>query len=307
MLNNVTIYKKQAVFMACFTLIMVVASQAFAQSDLYNRLTRAERDIETLSRAVYKGEELPASMTQGVSEEKKFRADTQVRMSDIENEVRSLRGQLEEYQNSVDILTRKVEALEARGVTSTSQSTTPAALEDNNSMTYEKNVVQSSQDTSLQGQTLQDQRSQDQALQDQEQATASLNSQGNDSALDVYQNAFSLLKDGDNPAAEQAFSSFIQNYPNSDLVDNARYWLGEAYYVQNDFGQAARTFAEAYQKAPQGVKAADNLLKLGLSLAGLGRVDDACVSFEQLNKEFGGTSSAIIRRGEQESQKLGCE
>ena len=77
--------------------------------------------------------------------------------------------------------------------------------------------------------------------------------------------------------------------------------------MQNDFGQAARTFAEAYQKAPQGVKAADNLLKLGLSLAGLGRVDDACVSFEQLNKEFGGTSSAIIRRGEQESQKLGCE
>lgn len=297
MLNNVTIYKKQAVFMACFTLIMVVASQAFAQSDLYNRLTRAERDIETLSRAVYKGEELPASMTQGVSEEKKFRADTQVRMSDIENEVRSLRGQLEEYQNSVDILTRKVEALEARGVTSTSQSTTPAALEDNNSMTYEQNVVQSSEDTS----------SQDQAMQDQGQATASLTNQGNDSALDVYQNAFSLLKDGDNPAAEQAFSSFIQNYPNSDLVDNARYWLGEAYYVQNDFGQAARTFAEAYQKAPQGVKAADNLLKLGLSLAGLGRVDDACVSFEQLNKEFGGTSSAIIRRGEQESQKLGCE
>jgi tol-pal system protein YbgF len=122
-----------------------------------------------------------------------------------------------------------------------------------------------------------------------------------------YENAFSLLKEGNTDRAQAEFKSFLATYPNDPLAANARYWLAETYYVQNDFENSARAFAEAYKKNPEGPKAADNLLKMGLSLAGLKRSKDACVALKQLDKAFGATKSAIVARGEQERKKLGCE
>ena len=90
------------------------------------------------------------------------------------------------------------------------------------------------------------------------------------------------------------------------MAPNALYWLGETFYVRKDYDKAARAFAEAYQKYPNGPKGADNLLKLGMSLAGKGEKDSACVALAQLRKEYPKGPEPVLKRGESEMATLGC-
>ncbi|MCB1840128.1 MAG: tol-pal system protein YbgF [Alphaproteobacteria bacterium] len=141
-------------------------------------------------------------------------------------------------------------------------------------------------------------------------ASASPSSSGaplpSDTPLAAYESAFALMKKSDFEGAEIQFANFLKSYPDSDLAPNAKYWYGETFYVRGDFEKASKVFAEAYQDNPKGTKAPDNLLKLGLSLAGLKRKDDACIALMQLEKDFSSTAGPIIRRAKQEMSKLGC-
>jgi tol-pal system protein YbgF len=83
------------------------------------------------------------------------------------------------------------------------------------------------------------------------------------SAQSAYDHAFDTLKSGNYAAAVMQFVQFLQDYPSSDLDDNAQYWLGESYYVTRDYDNAAAAFRTVGDKYPQSRKAPDALLKLG--------------------------------------------
>ena len=127
-----------------------------------------------------------------------------------------------------------------------------------------------------------------------------------DPASASYDAAFALLQRADYGGAEQALTSFLADYPQHPLASNAHYWLGETFYVRGRFQEAAGAFARGYQAFPQGAKAVDSLLKLGMSLAQLGQRNEACLTFEQLAREFPNAALAIQRRAEQEQQRLAC-
>jgi tol-pal system protein YbgF len=78
-----------------------------------------------------------------------------------------------------------------------------------------------------------------------------------------YQAAFDLLKDGQYDHAISAFKSFLVTYPNSQLADNAQYWLGEANYVNKAFPEALAAFQHLVEAYPQSRKLPDALLKIG--------------------------------------------
>jgi tol-pal system protein YbgF len=86
---------------------------------------------------------------------------------------------------------------------------------------------------------------------------------GQPSDQSAYAHAFDTLKGGNYAAAVTQFKQFLQDYPNSDLDDNAQYWLGESYYVTRDYDAAATAFRTVGDKYPQSRKAPDALLKLG--------------------------------------------
>ena len=125
-------------------------------------------------------------------------------------------------------------------------------------------------------------------------------------AASDYDQAFSLLKSQNYEAAEAAFSSFVGSYPDSELAPNARYWLAETFYVRGDFAQASKLFAEAFQSNPNGPKAADNLLKLGMSLEGLGKVKESCVTYSEISKRFPNASASLLQRARQQLEKNKC-
>jgi tol-pal system protein YbgF len=73
------------------------------------------------------------------------------------------------------------------------------------------------------------------------------------------------LKQADYPAAEVALKAFVEQHPNDPMAGNAQYWLGETFYTRGRYAEAATAFAEGYKRWPKSSKAADELLKLGMS------------------------------------------
>jgi tol-pal system protein YbgF len=126
------------------------------------------------------------------------------------------------------------------------------------------------------------------------------------SASEQYNTAFGLLKQADYPAAEEALKSFIGQHPEDPLAGSAQYWLGETYYARGKYAEAATAFAEGYKRYPKGVKAADELLKLGMSLARANQKQSACVALAQLDRDFPNPGNAIKERSTAEKKRLGC-
>lgn len=79
----------------------------------------------------------------------------------------------------------------------------------------------------------------------------------------AYEAAFAALREGRYAESARRFSSFLEQFPNGDLADNATYWLGESYYVTQNYRIALDTFRALLVQFPDSGKAADAMLKVG--------------------------------------------
>ena len=121
-----------------------------------------------------------------------------------------------------------------------------------------------------------------------------------------YDQAYGLLLRRDYAGAEVALRAFVQAYPTHAKAGDAQYWLGETYYVREDYAGAARAFATGYQQYPKHERASSDLLKMGLSLKALERKQDACVTFAKLIEEFPSAAANIRDRAQAERKALSC-
>lgn len=121
-----------------------------------------------------------------------------------------------------------------------------------------------------------------------------------------YKHAFNLMRRAKYVEAEQAWQEFIVVRDGEKLVENARYWLGETYYVQKRFLESAQAFLLSYQAAPGGGKGADSLFKLGKSMSNLGKKDEACAAYSKLRKEFTELSANVKQNLDRETKSLSC-
>jgi len=80
-----------------------------------------------------------------------------------------------------------------------------------------------------------------------------------------YDDAFSALRDGRYAESARRFQAFLSAFPNGELADNATYWLGESYYVTQNYRIALDTFGGLLERFPNSAKAPDALLKIGYS------------------------------------------
>ena len=127
------------------------------------------------------------------------------------------------------------------------------------------------------------------------------------SADELYTTGLEALKGNDLQKAENHFSIILNKYSSDKLAENAQYWLGEVYYKDKKFDKAAVAFAKGYNNYKNGSKGADSLLKLGLSMAQIGKKEEACLAFVNLPNEFKKANDSIKAKAKNEAQKLGCK
>lgn len=105
-------------------------------------------------------------------------------------------------------------------------------------------------------------------------------------AQDLYNNAYGDYLKGNYSLAIDSFKLFLQQYPSTPLSDNALYWIGECHYSQEQYQQATDAFNELLINYPSGDKVPAAYLKKGLSLAQLGRKDEALATLKLLVAKF---------------------
>ena len=115
-------------------------------------------------------------------------------------------------------------------------------------------------------------------------------------ARKAYDNAFNKLKNGNYVEATGAFQQYLADYPNSDLADNARYWLGEAYYVTRDFDKAIESYQQLLNEFPDSQKAPHAMLKIGYSQQELGNRDQAIKTLNDLRNQYPNSTAASLAR-----------
>jgi tol-pal system protein YbgF len=121
----------------------------------------------------------------------------------------------------------------------------------------------------------------------------------------AYTRAFDLLKSGDYAAAITRFQAFMRDYPQSGLVDNAQYWIGESYYVTRDYDRAAAAFRAVGERWPNSRKAGDALLKLGFAQFEQKHFNEARTTLSQVVQRYPGSEAA--RLAGERLQKLPLE
>ncbi len=110
-----------------------------------------------------------------------------------------------------------------------------------------------------------------------------------------FKNAVALQDQGDYAGASQAWQDYLAHYGAAPKAREARYRLGEALYIQSDYGQAARAYAEALKGWPKTAWAPDATVKLSLALAQLGRRDEACSVVGEFDTRYAPTAPAAVK------------
>ncbi len=111
---------------------------------------------------------------------------------------------------------------------------------------------------------------------------------------DNYQAAFELLKEGRYEQAGMAFEQFLVAYPDSELADNAQYWLAESHYVTQNFDRALSEFRAVIEVFPRSRKVPDALLKMGYCNYELKSWDDARASLARVQADYPETTAARL-------------
>ena len=122
---------------------------------------------------------------------------------------------------------------------------------------------------------------------------------------DNYQAAFELLKEQRYEPAALAFQQFLVSFPDSQLADNAQYWLAESYYVTDRFEDALQQFEIVINDYPRSRKVPDALLKVGYCNYELGRWDAARSALQKVQVDYSDTTAA--RLAEQRIQRMSDE
>jgi tol-pal system protein YbgF len=137
--------------------------------------------------------------------------------------------------------------------------------------------------------------------QAQSQATAA--SPENEKA--AYDHAFQALKDLRYADAAEEFQSFLGSYPSSEYADNAQYWLGESYYVTRNYDLALTAFQDLLDNFPDSPKAPDALLKIGYTHYELEQWDSARAALTQVQEQF--PDSTLSRLAENRLRSMRME
>jgi len=296
----------------CCVLSLVPFAPARAQSnDVSARLSHLENEINTLNRAVYKGEKPPAGSAAPAA------VDSGMfdRVQQLENQVRDLTGKLEQQTYDNQQLQMRLDAM---------QQNTQSRLDGiegqlrQNGMAAPQPIETGTPPSPMPGE-IPPQPAPNAAPQQTpapQAAAAPVPAPGTapapttlstDDAAALYEQGFGEIKAENYDAAEKTFSAFMKQFPDNTLAPNALYWLGETYYARKNYTQSSRVFAEAYRKYPNGPKAPDSLLKLGMSLSGSGKKSDACVALAQLKKQYPNGPAPVLTKADEEMTGLACQ
>lgn len=115
-------------------------------------------------------------------------------------------------------------------------------------------------------------------------------------AATVYKEASAAYEKGDTKEARRQYELILKEFPTSEYVQNAQYWIGESYYKEEDYDNAILAFEELIRKNPESPKAPGALLKQGYAFYQIGERGIGKDVLEKLVKKYPASEEAKLAR-----------
>jgi tol-pal system protein YbgF len=269
--------------------VLLTASLLFAgcvsSSDLQKlelQLNDLQDDISELKRQSSSKDDvqrLNTSLTSQVERAVKTTADTSVKVNDLDDKVQNVQGSIEQTNHRIDRIVQQVTRLErdVADLQNTSMSRTPV--------------------TAVPGAATPDPGAGD-------NVTVTPSSPSED-PLATYQSAYKDYQRGNYDLAIEGFRDFLTKNANSDLADNAAYWVGESLFSQKKYQPAIDQFNKVINSYPKSDKVPASLLKKGYAYIELGEKAQGVVQLQYVVHEHPRSQEASLAR--QKLKALGIE
>ncbi len=111
---------------------------------------------------------------------------------------------------------------------------------------------------------------------------------------ELYDRARENYLNRDYVEAELGFQRFLDDFPESELSDNALYWIGECRFARGDNRGAMAAFQTMLHEYPLGNKVPDALVKVGRTLERLGDTEGAKRRFREVSRRFPDSEAARL-------------
>jgi len=110
----------------------------------------------------------------------------------------------------------------------------------------------------------------------------------------MYQTAKQAFDEGDFEAARKGFSEIIKQFPESEQVDNAQFWIGETYYREKWYEKAILEYQKVIENYPKGNKVPASLLKQGFAFFNIGDKANSRLILQELVEKHPSSHEAKI-------------
>ena len=110
----------------------------------------------------------------------------------------------------------------------------------------------------------------------------------------------------DYETARRALSAHRAAWPKEPSAGQVLHYLGKAQFWQKNYFEAANAHLEAHKNFPEAPTAPDNLLGLGLALAGLNQREVACATYAEVIKQYPESEPRLGERVKNEQASAKC-
>ena len=258
-------------------------------------LERIEKDVQDLQKEVYREKSLSGSSSISSSDSNFSALD--IRIRDIENQVRELTSYVEDYVIKIDDLNDRIDDIilkESEKIILNNKTESEIGSENENNQSLE-----------IDEQSLGSLSITDNEIEFDQNLDKNSDILPEGSPDEQYQFAFELIRSQELDKAKIGLKEFIDKNSDHVLAGSAYYWIGEIIYLQENYKEAAITFAEGYEKYPNSKKVPDMLYRLGVSLSKLDKKSQACITFNELIESF--PDSRLIKKVKIELDTLQCQ
>ena len=112
----------------------------------------------------------------------------------------------------------------------------------------------------------------------------------------LYNTAYLDFTRGNSDLAIQGFQEYLKLFPDTELSDNAQYWIGESYFTKKEWQMALIEFEKVEKNYPNGNKIPAAIYKIGLCYLNMGIRNRGKDSLRRVVQDFPDTPEASLAK-----------
>jgi TolA-binding protein len=112
---------------------------------------------------------------------------------------------------------------------------------------------------------------------------------------EIIKMACDLIEENSMEEARKLLNSFIKNNPSNIYCGMMMFHIGNSYFQDKDYKNAAIEYMKSYKTNSNGNKSAESLYKLALCFKRLSKIEEARTSLEKLIRDYPGYTELVTK------------